>query len=310
MPMDRAGAMPTAELMREVRRLHIRTRRRVNDLFAGDFRSAFKGRGMEFADVREYEPGDEVRAIDWNVTARTGRPFIKRFFEERELTVIVAADLSASGGFGSAAKLKSTLIVETCAALAAAANQARDKVGLMIFTDRVEHFVPPAKGQKHTMRIMRDLLAFRPRGRGTDIAQGLDYLGRVLRRRSLVFLASDFVTAPTARSGLERSLRMLDRRHEVVAISVRDPRERELPPVGLVTLEDPETGQVWLVDTSPAPVRARYAAAAREDEAAVAAMLARAGVKKVSLSTDRPFIPTLDAFFRAMNGRVRGAATP
>ena len=301
---DRPGPMLTTELMREVRRLHIRTRRRVNDLFAGDFRSAFKGRGMEFADVREYEPGDEVRAIDWNVTARTGRPFIKRFFEERELTVIVAADLSASGGFGSAGKLKSRLIVEVCAALAAAATRDRDKIGLMIFTDRVEHFVPPAKGPRQVLRIMRDLLAFEPAGRGTDLAGALDHLGKVLRRRSLVFVASDFMMPEAVAPAVERSLRILDRRHEVVALTVRDPRERELPPAGMVTLEDPETGQVWLVDTSPSDVRARYAAAARQDEARVSTMLARAGVKRVVLSTDTPFVPALDQFFRSIAGRA------
>lgn len=306
--MDRPVPMLTTDLLREVQRLHIRTRRRVNDLFAGDFRSAFKGRGMEFADVREYEAGDDVRAIDWNVTARTGRPFIKRFVEERELTVMVAADLSASGGFGSAGKLKSRLIVEACAALAAAATHDRDKVGLIVFTDRVEHFVPPSKGSRQVLRIMRDLLAFEPRGRGTDIATALDYLGRVLGRRSLIFVASDFLIPENASGSVERSLRMLDRRHEVVALTVRDPRERELPPVGLVTLEDPETGQVYLVDTSPARFRLRYAEAARREDARVSSMLARAGVKRVALSTDRPFVPVLDRFFREIGGRAgRGA---
>lgn len=307
-PTGRPATLISTELAREVRRLHIRTRRRVNDLFAGDFRSAFKGRGTEFADVREYEPGDEVRTIDWNVTARTGRPFVKRFVEERELTVIVAADLSASGGFGSAGRLKSRLIVEVCAALATAAAQDRDKVGLMVFADRVEHFVRPAKGQRQVMRIMRDLLAFEPKGRGTDIAGAMDHLGKVLRRRSLVFVASDFMTPEETHAATERALRMLDRRHEVVALGVRDPRERELPPVGLVALEDPETRQVYLVDTSPAGVRKRYAEAARLEDARVSAMLARAGVKRVDLSTDRPFVPDLDRFFRALAGRSGRAA--
>jgi uncharacterized protein (DUF58 family) len=301
---ERQQRVLTTDLMREVRRLHVRTRRRVNDLFAGDFRSAFKGRGMEFADVREYEAGDDVRAIDWNVTARTGRTFIKRFVEERELTVIVAADLSASGGFGSAGKLKSRLIVEACAALAAAATHDRDKAGLLVFTDRVEHFVPPAKGSRQVMRIMRDLLAFEPKGRGTDLRGAMDYLGKVLRRRSLVFVASDFMIPEGSADGVERSLRVLDRKHEVVALTVRDPRERDLPPVGLVTLEDPETGRVYLVDTSPAEVRERYGEAARRDEARVTGMLARAGVKRVSLSTDRPFVTELDRFFRSIAGRV------
>lgn len=295
--------MLSRELNLEVRRLRIRTRRRVNDLFAGDFRSAFKGRGMEFADVREYEPGDDVRAIDWSVTARTGRTHIKRFVEERELTVVLAADRSASGEFGSAGRLKSRFIVEVCGALAGAANHDRDKIGLLLFTERPEHFVPPAKGQRQFLRVLRDLLGVPPRARGTDIALALDHLGRVLRRRSLIFVVSDFMIPEAAVPGLERSLRILDRRHEVVAVAVHDPRERELPPVGLATLEDPETGEVWLVDTSARGIRERFAEAAQREEARLAGVFARAGVRQVALRTDRPFVPVLDRFFRSIMGR-------
>src|SRR4051812_31677746 len=211
--------MLTEELMREVRRLQVRTKRRVEGLFAGEYHSAFKGRGIEVADVRDYEPGDDVRSIDWNVTARVGRPFIKGFVEERELTVILAVDLSGSGAFGTAGKAKSRIAVELAAVLALAAAQNNDRVGLLIFTERVELFLPPRKGRTHILRVMRELLNFEPRGRGTDVAGAVGHLARMLRKRALVFVVSDFL-APA----FERELRLASRRHEVIAVSVADPR--------------------------------------------------------------------------------------
>src|SRR4051812_26299740 len=221
--------MLTDELMREVRRLQVRTRRRVEGLFAGEYHSAFKGRGIEFADVREYEPGDDVRSIDWNVTARTGRTFIKRFTEERELTVILAVDLSGSGTFGSSGKSKSRTAVELAAVLALAAATNNDRVGLLIFTDQVELFLPPRKGRTHLLRLLRELLNFGPRSRGTDVAGAVDHLSRMLRKRALVFLVSDFLAPP-----FERELRLASKKHELIAVSIADPRETEMPKAGLI----------------------------------------------------------------------------
>jgi uncharacterized protein (DUF58 family) len=221
------------EILKKIRRLQIVTNRVVSDVFAGEYLSVFKGRGMEFNEVREYQPGDEERDIDWNVTARMGRPFVKKFVEERELTVMLLVDASASSRFGTRDRFKSELAAELCAVLAFSAIRNKDRVGLVIFTDRIEKFVPPGKGSRHVLRVIREVLYFRPQGRGTDISLALDYLNRVIRRRSVVFLVSDFLAA-----GFERALRVSARRHDLVALLVRDPREEELPPAGLVRLED------------------------------------------------------------------------
>jgi uncharacterized protein (DUF58 family) len=292
--------MLTEELMREVRRLQVRTRRRVEGLFAGEYHSAFKGRGIEFAEVREYEAGDDVRAIDWNVTARAGKPFIKRFIEERELTVMLAVDLSRSGAFGSAGRPKNRLAVELGAVLALAATQNNDRVGLLIFTDRIELFVPPRKGRTHVLRLLRELLNFEPRGGGTDIAGAVDHLGRVLTKRAVVFLVSDFLAPP-----FEAELKVAARRHEVIAVTVSDPRESALPEgvSGLIEVADAETGQRTLIDAGSRASRERYRAAAREAEGSLARTLAKARVDQIRVSTDRPFVSDLARYFKMRERR-------
>lgn len=294
--------MLTQELMKEVRRLQVRTKRRVQGLFAGEYHSAFKGRGIEFADVREYEPGDDVRAIDWNVTARAGRPFIKRFVEERELTVVLAVDLSASGVFSSSdgLRMKNRVAVEAAAALAFSASINHDRVGLCLFTDEVELFVPPGKGRVHTLRVLRELLNFQPRARGTDIAGAALHLGRILTRRGTIFVISDFLSKVET---LETPLRLLARKHEVVALQIQDPRERTLPNVGLVEAVDPESGAVRLLDTASRRVREAYATHTARRDAELAAMFARAKIDRVELSTARPFVSDLERYFRMKERR-------
>lgn len=298
--------MLTQELMREVKRLQVRTRRRVEGLFAGEYHTAFKGRGMEFADVREYEPGDDVRTIDWNVTARAGRPFIKRFVEERELTVMLAVDLSASGVFSSAddqaARLKNRIAVEAAAVLALSASTNHDRVGLCLFTDKVEVFVEPGKGRGHSLRLLRELLHFQPASRGTDIGAAALHLGHVLKRRGTLFMISDFL-CDQGPAGFETPLRLLARKHEVVAIHISDPREYTMPDAGLIEVTDPETGRGGLIDTSSRRVRDAYAAAALRRDAQLASVFARTEVDRVALSTSRPFIPDLVRYFRMREQR-------
>jgi uncharacterized protein (DUF58 family) len=308
-----ASAVLTEELMREVRRLQVRTKRRVEGLFAGEYHSAFKGRGIEFAEVREYEAGDDVRAIDWNVTARTGKPFIKRFIEERELTVMLAVDLSRSGAFGSGGKSKARVIAELAAVLALAAVQNNDRVGLMVFTDTVELFLPARKGRMHVLRVLRELLNFEPAGRGTDIAGAVEHLGRVLSKRSVVFLISDFLVAGGASDGeraarvadMERALRVAGRKHELIAVTVTDPREMRLPAGGggLVEIEDAETGERVVMDAGSRRARERFAAVAREDDAALGRSLSRARVDRIAVTTDKPFVPELVRYFKLKERR-------
>lgn len=245
--------MIPSELVRQIRFIQIFTNRAVNDILAGEYQSVFKGRGMEFDEVREYQPGDDVRAIDWNVTARVGHPFVKRYVEERELTVVFMVDLSASGLFGSVAKRKSEVAAELCALLAFSAIKNNDKVGLLLFTNRIERFIPPRKGASHVLRIIREVLGHRPTGTTTDIGQALEYLGRVLHKRGVVFLLSDFL-APE----FTKPLGLLARRHDLIAISIIDRRELAIPPLGLLALRDAESGAVRLVDTSDRGFQARY----------------------------------------------------
>lgn len=298
---------PRTQIHIDTRRLRFRTRRKVDSLFAGEYESAFKGRGIEFAEVREYEPGDDVRSIDWNVTARTGTPFVKQYVEERDLTIMLLADLSASEGFGSADKMKSRLVVELCAALAMVADQHNDRVGLTIFTDQIEHVVPPKKGPRHVTRLMRELLAFRPEHPGTDLAEALAYAGRMLTRTAVVFVASDFRD-----SGYEQPLRALSHRHEVVCLHVVDPREQAVPAVGLVELRDPETGETYLVDTSSASTRRAFEAASADQIAAARSAIVRCHADHVPILTNRPFVPALVGYFRSrqmMRRRARGRAS-
>lgn len=295
--------MLTQELMREVRRLEIRTRRRVNNLLSGEYHSAFRGRGIEFSEVREYEPGDDVRAIDWNVTARAGRPFIKRFTEERLLTVLLAIDASASGAFASAGRLKSLLAAEIGAVLALAAARNNDRAGLLLFTDRVERHVPPRRGRLHVLRVLRDLVGFEPQSRGTDLREPLGHVARVHRRRVILFLVSDFVQPAEGPEGFAPALRRTAQRHEVVAVRITDPLERAIPPAGLVDVTDPESGRRMLIDTSSRRVRRAYAARAEAHREAVAAACRGAGCDLVDVSTDRPFVHDLAAYFERRERR-------
>src|SRR6476619_2210007 len=250
-----AAAVPP-EVLRQVKLLELRTRGLVNSLFTGEYRSVFKGQGMEFAEVREYQAGDEVRSIDWNVTARMQRPYVKRYIEERELTVMLAVDVSGSERFGTRRRFKSELASELAAVLAMSAIRNNDRVGGLMFTDRIEHVVPPRKGRRHALRVIRDLLAFEPKGRGTDIAGETEYLNKMLAHKAIIFLVSDFL-GPS----VERPLKLLAQRHDLVAVTVEDPSERVLPDIGIVRFVDPETGQTIDVDTSDGDVRKRFAAA-------------------------------------------------
>lgn len=295
--------MLTQDLMREVRRLQIRTRRRVNDLFAGEYHSAFKGRGIEFAEVREYEAGDDVRTIDWNVTARAGRPFIKRFVEERQLTVILAVDASASGLFASTGRLKTTLSTELGAVLALAATRNNDRAGLLLFTDRIERHVPPQKGRTQILRVLRDLVGFEPASRATDLRVPLEHITRVHKRRSIVFLISDFAQPPEGSAGFAPMLRRAAQRHEIIAVRVSDPREAALPRAGLIDAIDPETGNRELIDSSSARVRRAYEARAATHRAAIAAACRSASCDLVEISTARPFVHDLAVYFERRERR-------
>jgi uncharacterized protein (DUF58 family) len=288
----------SGELARKIRILQITTRKVVNDVLAGEYTSVFKGRGMEFDEVREYMPGDDVRTIDWNVTARTGRPYVKRFVEERELTVFFLVDLSASGSFGSVRRLKNEIAAEFCALLSFSAVKNNDKVGLIVFTDRIELFVPPKKGTTHVLRLIRELLNFKPKAAKTDLAGALDFFGKVTTKRSVVFLVSDFEA-----EGFEKPMRIIAKRHDLVAVPVTDPREVRLPNVGLIELEDAETGEIVLVDTSSAEVRKRYERLGRERSERFKTLFASMNVDQIEIMTDRDYIPKLVQFFRTRERR-------
>jgi uncharacterized protein (DUF58 family) len=286
------------ELIDKIRQIQIYTSRAVNASFAGQYESVFKGRGMQFDEVREYTPGDDIRTIDWNVTARSGKPYIKRFVEEREMTVIFAVDLSASGDFGTVNKAKNELAAEFCAVLAFAAAKNNDKVGLLIFTDREELYIPPKKGISHMLRLVRELLYFKMPKRNTNINRALDYLGRVVNKRATVFLVSDFIG-----TGFKKSLSLLNKRHDVIAVSVRDRAEVALPGIGLVEFVDAESGEVILVDTSNRQFRNKYGdtCARRFDE--LKNMLRTINVDCISISTDKPYIQDLVNFFHMRHRR-------
>lgn len=287
------------EIIKKIRRIQITTNRMVSDVFAGEYQSVFKGRGMEFDEVREYQPGDEVRDIDWNVTARYGRPFIKKFVEEREQTVMLLVDASGSSRFGSRDRFKSDLAAELCAVLAFSAIRNKDKVGLIIFTDRIEKFVPPAKGSRHVLRVIREVLYFQPEGEGTDITLALDYLNRVTRRRSISFLVSDFEA-----DGYEKALTIANKRHDMIAVIVKDPREMELPPVGLINLRDAETGEDCLVDTFDADIRRRYREQGEREKEETVKLLRSGGVDFIQVSTDQPYVPELMRFFKRRERKI------
>ena len=295
-------AIAPAEVLRQVRRIEVRTRRLVDSRFAGEYRSLFKGQGMEFAEVREYQPGDEVRAIDWNVSARMGRPFVKRYVEERELTVMLAVDLSGSSRFGTRARFKHDLAIELAGVLSLAAVRNNDRVGLMLFSDVVEHALPARKGRKHALRLIRDLLTVQPSGRGTSLATAVDRLMRLLPHRSVIFLASDFIAAD-----VEKPLARLAQRHDVIAVTLEDPAERVLPDVGPARLEDPETGEIVEIDTSHPAVRAAFAERVAAEDEARRKLFGRLGLDEIIVHTEHGYVDALLAFFRARARRPHGA---
>ena len=292
--------MIPADILKKVRRVELRTRRLVNTVFSGEYHSVFKGQGMAFAEVRGYQPGDEIRTIDWNVTARMGEPFVKVFDEERELSVVLIVDASGSGNFGTVDQMKGEIAVEICAVLAFSAIKNNDRVGLIIFTDEVETYIPPKKGKKHVLRVIRELLYFKPEHRRTDVAAALDYLNRLNVRRSVVFVVSDFKSAP-----FESALRAAKRKHDVIGISIRDPREESLPDVGIVELEDAETGEVVLLDTSDVETRTIFEQSFRLEAEARSEMFRSIGVDTIDVTTAEPYVDPLMRFFRMRAAKIR-----
>ncbi len=296
---DSVSSRLPLEVIRRIRKIHIHSNYLVNDILAGEYESAFRGRGMEFEEVREYQPGDDVRDIDWNVTARMGHPYVKVYREERELTILLLVDVSGSGQFGSGAQLKNELSAELAAVLAYAAVKNNDKVGLIIFSDSIEKFIPPKKGRNHVWRVIREVLEHRPRSRKTDISAALDFLNRIASRRVIAFLISDFIA-----SDYEKLLRVTNKKHDLIAISIADPRERELPPVGLVELEDAETGETRLIDTGDARFRKEFMVGALRRVSETREIFRRCSVDHIPLITNQPYINALMKFFRMREKRM------
>ncbi len=295
--------MLTEELMREVRRLEIHAKRRVDDLLTGEYHAAFKGQGIEFADVREYQPGDDVRLIDWNVTARAGKPFIKRFIEERQLTVILCVDISASTAFGAVGRTKARLAAEMAAVLSLVASRNNDRVGLITYADTIESFLPPRKGRSTLLRVIRTCLDARPAGSGAAMRDALELLRTVVRQHAIIFLISDFLLDAEELAPLKRSLQMASHRHEVIALRTSDPRELELPSAGLMRFRDPETGQSVLIDTSSKSVRRTFEAASTRQRDTVTHALRSARVDCIDASTASAFGRELARYFRLRERR-------
>jgi uncharacterized protein (DUF58 family) len=291
--------MNTAEILKKIRTLEIKTRGLVETAFAGDYHSVFNGRGMNFEDVREYQPGDEIRTIDWNVTARTGSAYVKKFTEERELTVMLIVDVSASGNFGSTAQSKRELAAEVACLLAFSAIRNNDKVGLLLFTDRVELFIPPKKGRSHTLRLIREILFFEPQGRGTQPAIALDYLNNIVIRRAVVFFISDFQAAD-----FSQSLAVTGRRHDFIAIHIQDEREKVFPNIGIITLEDAESAEQVEVNTSSRTMRTEFAASVERRELELARTLRRSNIDAIALRTGEDYLPALRSFFKQRERRL------
>ena len=298
------GGVPR-EILRQVKLIELRTRGLVNSTFSGEYQSVFRGQGMEFAEVREYQPGDDVRNIDWNVTARVGHPYVKKHVEERELSVLLLVDLSGSEQFGTRERFKAERAAELAAVLALSAVRNNDRVGLLIFTDKIEHVVPPKKGKRHVLRIIRDVLAFRPSSTGTNMAAALDYAGRLLRHRSVIFVLSDFAllyppeTTDSPRfAAWEKSLKLVARRHDVVAVTVRDDVESAVPNVGLIMLRDPETGETIAVDTDRTDLRQRYHGYITQERNAIRRIFRRNNIDEIEIGTTGSFVGPLLGFFR------------
>ncbi|MGQ9588787.1 MAG: DUF58 domain-containing protein [Planctomycetota bacterium] len=285
--------MIPSEVLKKVRRIEIRTNRLVDSLLGGEYNSAFRGQGMEFDRVREYQPGDEVRTIDWNVTARTGHPYVKVFREERELTVVTLVDVSPSERFGSGSQEKAELAAEFSAVIAFSAIRNGDKVGTVLFTDRVERYIPPKKGTKHVLRVVREILEHKPASRGTDISAALEFAARVLRRKATVFLVSDFIA-----EDFEKTLAAVRSKHDVIAVRISDPREVHLPPLGLIALEDAETGEVVVVDSRSPRVRELFHTRAETRRAKERELLRSLKVDALEITTGKPYIEELSRFFR------------
>ena len=299
--------MLSPELMSKIRRIEMFTRHLVNDTFAGEYHSMFKGRGMEFEEVRPYQPGDEIRTIDWNVTARTGELFVKRYVEERELTVLLAVDASGSNEFGSVNRFKRELAAELAAVLSIAATNNNDKVGLIIFTDQIELLIPPRKGRKHVLRVIRELLAFEPSGKGTDIKMALDTVNRLLKRRGIVFLVSDFMMNPDS---YKTALTIAAKRHDLIAIDLNDPMEKKIDNVGVMVLEDAETDALVWVDTSSKRWREAFRAKHAQLEAHKKRIFNAATVERLTVSTPDDYVAALTRFFKyraRMTLRGKGA---
>lgn len=299
--MDGSSRSPGVprEVLRQVKLIELRTRGLVNTLFSGEYQSVFKGQGMEFDEVREYAPGDEYRSIDWNVSARMGHPYVKKYSEERELTVLFAVDLSGSEQFGTRGRFKAEIAAEIAAVVAMAAIKNNDRVGLLLFTDRVEKFVPPKKGRRHALRLIRDLLAFEASGRGTDLNTALSYLGRLLRHRAIVFLISDFLDEE-----YEHALKLISRRHDLVAVTVSDPRERSLPNVGYLPLVDAESAHNIVFDSGNRFVREQFEYLVSEDEVLLRRTLRRLSIDQIEVQTDRSYVAPLINFFRARERKL------
>ena len=287
------------ELLKKVKRIEISTRNVVNEVFSGEYHSVFKGRGMEFSEVREYQPGDDIRTIDWNVSARMGHPFVKIFEEERELTVMLLVDVSSSGNFGTTEQLKREIAAELSAVLAFSAIKNNDKVGLIIFSDRIEKFIPPRKGKKHVLRVIREILFYKPQEATTDLNTALEYLSRVIKRKSTVFLISDFLS-----EDYEKSLQVANKKHDIVAISITDPREVSLPDVGMIDLEDAESGESILVDTGSLSIRNEFYNRSIHVNEERSTFFKSIGVDHINILTDRSYVQPITKFFKMRAKRL------
>ncbi len=290
--------METTELLKKVRKIEIKTRGISNHIFSGEYHSAFRGRGMAFSEVREYQPGDDIRTIDWNVTARFNHPYVKIFDEERELTVMMLVDISASEEFGTRKQMKQELITELCAVLAFSAIQNNDKVGVIFFSDKIEKFIPPKKGKSHILRIIRELIDFKPEHKKTDIRMALKYFTNVVKKRSIAFLISDFLD-----EGFSDALKIANKKHDLVALRIYDKREAELPSIGLVKMRDAETGRVKWVDTSSRKTRHEYEVNAKIREAVLRDIFAKSGVDNTKIATDESYIKPLMSLFKKRESR-------
>lgn len=287
------------DVLKKVRRIEIRTKKLVNDLFSGEYHSTFKGQGIEFEEVRQYEPGDDIRLIDWNVTARTGYPHVKKFREERELSVVLLVDASSSGQFGTRDRYKSDIAAELCALLAFSAIKNNDKVGLIIFTDKIEKFVPPQKGRAHVLRLIREILYFQPEGVKTDISMALEYFNKVIKRKSVVFLVSDFMS-----EDFYKPLQIANRKHDMIAVKITDPRESSFENVGLLELEDAETGEIFVIDTASKDFRREFAARAEEDVQALRRNFRLINLDFITVQTNQSYIVPLIGFFKMRERRL------